>query len=203
MRLGSIETKRHILAVTARLLETTSSEHLRIVDIADDASVAVPTIYYHFESRQRLIAEAQALVFLILSEPLQGLLSRAEAALVERDGESFWDVIGNHILLGWTLGQRDDERGVLNVLRDVRSDPTTRREFDQGVKDSFLRLVNLIDEAKVVGWARPDIDTGALVVSFWAASSGQTIVSNLYLKGISPERIRDLFLDIAKCKGSL
>jgi len=201
VRLGSAETKRRILAVTAGMLETTSSERLRVVDIADEAYIAVPTIYYHFTSRKRLIAEAQALVFDNLSKPLQGIIEMAEIALANRDEIVFWEMVGKHILLGWRLGQRDDERGVLKVLRDVLSDPNTRRDFEHGVKESFARLLKLIEDAKTLGWADQSIDTSALIASFWAASSGQTIVGSSLPAHISPERIRDLFLNFAKSRG--
>ena len=196
------ETNRRILAATARMLATTPSEQLRVADIAGVAHVSVPTIYYHFESRQRLIAEAQALVYLHLSEPLHGTLSRAELALVERDEAAFWVVVGGHIMLAWSSGQRDDGRGVVKVLHDVLSDPKTQQDFNQIVDDSFTRWVGLIEEAKGLGWADQDIDIGALVASFWAASVGQTIVGNPYLTGITSERIRDLFLSFVIAKGS-
>lgn len=195
------DTRHSILAETVRRLQRTSSQQLRVNDIAEAVFVSVPTIYYHFESRQRLIAEAQAIAYLHLSEPLHGTLAVAERALAERDEVTFWEVVGNHILQAWVSGQRDDEGGVVKVLRDVLSDPKTQQDFDQIINESFTRWVSLIEEARQLGWADQDIDIAALVSSFWAASVGQTIVGNPYLMGISPERIRDLFLGFVIAKG--
>ncbi|MHB1172426.1 MAG: TetR/AcrR family transcriptional regulator [Lacisediminihabitans sp.] len=197
------ETNRRILAAAARLLETTRSDKVRVTDVAEVAHISVPTIYYHFESRQRLIAEAQAVAYLHLSEPLHGTLAVAERALQERDQAAFWEVVGNHILQAWVSGQRDDEGGVVKVLRDVLSDPMIKEDFDQIINESFTRWVGLIEEARRLGWAEQDIDIAALVSSFWAASVGQTIVGNPYLMGISPERIRDLFLGFVIAKGAV
>lgn len=202
MKNKASETMRHILAETVKMLRDTPSEHLHVTDIAEAAHVSVPTIYYHFESRQRLIAEAQAVAYLHLSEPLHGTLAVAERALQERDQTAFWEVVGNHILQAWVSGQRDDEGGVVKVLRDVLSDPKIKEDFDQIVNESFTRWVGLIEEARRLGWAEQDIDIAALVSSFWAASVGQTIVGNPYLMGISPERIRDLFLGFVIAKGA-
>jgi AcrR family transcriptional regulator len=197
------DTNRRILAAATRLLETTPSDKFHVADVAELALVSVPTIYYHFESRQRLIAEAQAVAYLHLSEPLHGTLAVAEKALVEKDEVTFWEVVGNHVLQAWVSGQRDDEGGVVKVLRDVLSDPKTKQEFDGIINESFTRWVGLIEEARRLGWAEQDIDIAALVSSFWAASVGQTIIGNPYLMGISPERIRDLFLGFVIAKGSV
>jgi len=190
------ETKRHILSVTVKLLEKTSSTNLRLVDVAKAAFVAVATIYYHFDSREQLIAEAQAITFLMLTEPLHGMFARAEVALVSGDRDDFWGAIGDHIRLSWAMGVRDDERGVLTVLRDVHSQPHTRRDFDQEVSASFSRFAHLLEEAKALGWVRKSIDARALIILFWAASPGQGLIRNLHLEAIAPERIRDMFLDI-------
>jgi AcrR family transcriptional regulator len=196
------ETNRRILDETVRMLRNTSSEQVHVTEIAEAAHVSVPTIYYHFESRQRLIAEAQAIAYFHLSEPLHGTLAAAERALREGDESAFWDVVGNHVLEACVSGQRDDEGSVLKVLRDVLSDPKTKEDFGQIINESFNQWVGLIEEARRFGWAEQDIDIGALVSSFWAASVGQTIVGNPCLMGISPERIRNLFLGFVVAKGA-
>jgi AcrR family transcriptional regulator len=200
MKIKNSQCHRSILVSTRRLLETTPSEHLRISDIAEDAHVSVPTIYYHFATRQSLIAEAQALVYQYLSEPLHQSLLLAELSILKNNEATFWRVVGRHLVLAWSSGQSDVGQGIVKVLRDVRSDPKTRNDFDVVVNDSFARWVRLFEEAQRLGWTEQGIDIGALVVSFWAASVGQSIVGNPCLMEISPERMRDLFLGFVKAR---
>lgn len=196
-------TRLHIIEAVESLLAKRRSSEIRISDVTDEADVAVQTIYYHFGSLGRLIAEAQVSLYLQTAEPLSTLLLTAEKALAERNKTAFWEVVGNHIMLAWMSGQRGDERIVVDVIREVLSDPKSEHDLDQIVSESFARWVEIIEEAKAIGWANNDIDSKALISSFWAASVGQTIVGSSPLKGISSERIRDLFLNIVITKGSM
>jgi AcrR family transcriptional regulator len=197
MKIDDSQCHHRIILATSKLLASTQSDKLRIADVAEESHVSVPTIYYHFSTRQSLISEAQAFSYFLLSEPLRESLSNAELAVFVGDETAFWKIVSRHILLAWSSGKSLDGQNVVKMLRDVRADPKTRLGFDATVNEHFARWVRLFEESQSLGWSSKEVDFGALVASFWAASVGQSIVGNASLTGISPERIRDLFLRIA------
>jgi AcrR family transcriptional regulator len=181
------------------LLERSSSE-VHLADIADQAHVGIQTIYYHFSSRNQLIAEAQASAYLRLTKPLHDYLSMAETALVEEDQSTFWSALGDNIALAWSYGQGGDQWKISKLLIDIWSDPKTQREFSELLEVQFDRWINAIEAAKPLGWIDPDIDTYALITSCWAASVGQSLFVNSSKICYSPQSIRDFFLSIAIAK---
>lgn len=167
---------------------------LRVVDVAKRASVGVPTIYYHFESRTQLIAEAQLSNYLALLEPLHGCLTRAEAALEAGDREGYVDAIGDNLVLAWKAGQHGDRWGVVRLLLDVWSDPKTQARFCTMLELQFTRWIGLAERAKALGWVDPSLDGAVLLATFWSATIGQVITSSSHVIDPSPESIRDFFL---------
>jgi len=167
---------------------------LRVVDVAKRASVGVPTIYYHFESRTQLIAEAQLSNYLGLLEPLHGCLARAEAALETEDRAGYVDAIGENLVLAWKAGQHGDRWGVVRLLLDVWSDPKTQSRFCTLLEQQFTRWIDLAERAKALGWVDPSLDGAVLLATFWSATIGQVITSSSSVIDPSPEAIRDFFL---------
>lgn len=186
--------RQHILKVTADLLTQRPARLVRIVDVAKAAYVAVPTIYYHFGSRVLLIGEAQDQIYRSISAPMHDSLDRAEAAMAAGDAFTFWEVVGDHLMLAWSSGHRRDESGVVAVLADILANPATRERFGEHVDVTFQRWARLLGRARDAGWVRPDVDAEALVAAFWAASVGQTMLGGRQVADIGPERMRDVFL---------
>ena len=167
---------------------------LRVVDVATRASVGVPTIYYHFESRTQLIAEAQLAIYLDLLEPLHGCLARAEAALEAGDRDGYVEAVGENLVLAWSAGQHGDRWGVVRLLLDVWADPKTQSRFRALLEEQFARWIELADRAKALGWVDASLDATVLLATFWAASIGQVITSGSKAIDPTPESIRDFFL---------
>lgn len=112
-------TRRHILDVTVKLLSTRSSVELRIADVARDSDVAVQTIYYHFGSFGRLIAEAQMSAYLRMAEPSRRYLNVAEVAIVEGDEEIYRKALEDNVEHLWSLTSGDDDWRISKLLIDV------------------------------------------------------------------------------------
>ena len=81
MTSGGISTRRHIVESVVKLLTQRPSREIHLADVAERAHVGVQTIYYHFDSRTQLIAEAQALTYYRLTEPFHEYITKAEKAL--------------------------------------------------------------------------------------------------------------------------
>jgi AcrR family transcriptional regulator len=191
-------TRRHIIESAEVLLAQRGSSELHLADVAELAHVGLQTIYYHFDSRTQLIAEAQASAYFRLIGPLHEYLGTAEKALVDRDEEKFWTALSENLVLAWSYGKDDDQWRITKLLVDIWADEKTRVEFRAGLEIQVERWINAINAAKPLGWIRPNLDTYALVTSCWAASIGQALFVNSATIHYTPESIRDFFVEIAR-----
>jgi AcrR family transcriptional regulator len=193
-------TRRHIIESAEVLLAQRGSSELHLADVAELAHVGLQTIYYHFDSRTQLIAEAQASAYFRLIAPLHEYLGTAEKALVDRDEPQFWHALSENLVLAWSYGKDDDQWRITKLLVDIWADEKTRIEFRAGVEIQVGRWINAINAAKPLGWIRSDLDTYALVTSCWAASIGQALFVNSESIHYTPESIRDFFVEIARAR---
>ena len=193
-------TRRHIIDVTEKMLGERPSSEIHLADIADQAHVGVQTIYYHFDSRNQLIAEAQACAYARMTQPLHEYLLIAENALLEEDQDTFWIAVGDIISLAWAHGQGGDRWRIMKLFIDIWLDEKTQREFSDALEVQFDRWINAIEAAKPLGWIDPDIDTYALITACWAASIGQSLFAGSKKICYTPQSIRDFFVHIASAK---
>jgi AcrR family transcriptional regulator len=191
-------TRRHIIEVAAAMISAAGSENFRIVDLAERANVGVPTVYYHFESRAQVIAEAQMSNYFDMAEPLHKVLSRAESALGLRDEAEFWDAIRENVTRAWASGQLDAKMGIIKLLLDVWTDPKSRDRFRALLDIQFARWVSLIEDAKSLGWLAESLDAQTVVSFFWAASVGQVITAGSAYVDIAPEAVAEFYLRLAR-----
>lgn len=195
-------TRIHILDVSARMIGEHGSKMLRVADVARQANVGIPTIYYHFKSRTQLVAEAQASIYMSMLEPMHNCLTLAESAVAAKDESTFWSAVGENLILAWRAGRPEDDWGVLKLLLDVWSDPTTQQAFSAGLEVQFDRWISTAEKAKGLGWIDEGVDAKALIVAVWSASIGQAIFSSASHLNRSPESIRDFFLHSMGAKAS-
>jgi AcrR family transcriptional regulator len=186
--------RQHILEVTSTLIRELGSEALRISEVAARANVGVPTIYYHFQSKTELIAEAQSSIYMRLLEPLHESLSRAETAASGGKQSAFWAAIGENMVMAWSAGQPDEDLAIVKLLIDVWSHPAAKREFRERLENQFDRWLKLIEQAKQRGWIDQDTDSRALIAAFWSATIGQMIIRESSLIDPTPENVRGFFL---------
>lgn len=200
MRKMQSDTRRRIIDITEKLIAEHGGSEVRITDVAKGASVGIQTIYYYFESRSHLVAEAQMTTYFRLIEPLHDLLKSAEVALSERDENRFWELIGDSLMLSWSYGKGVDRWIISKILIDIWADPRTRREFCEILDVQFERWVNVTRITKSLGWVDEATNTDALITTYWAISIGQGIFANTAKIDCSPEDIRDFFLSNARSK---
>ncbi|HEY1761086.1 MAG TPA: TetR/AcrR family transcriptional regulator [Acidimicrobiales bacterium] len=196
MSKGGVGTRRHIIEVAQAMLAETPSGDIHLADIAEGAHVGVQTIYYHFDSRNQLIAEAQAAIYQELTEPLHEYLISSEAALVAEDEEAFWAAVGSNVMLAWTYGHEGDRWKIPKLLIDISSDVKTQREFSEKLELQLERWINVIERGKELEWIDPDVDTYALITSCWAGSVGQALFANSTKIYYTPDSIRQFFIRV-------
>jgi AcrR family transcriptional regulator len=178
------------------MLAERPSADIHLADIAEGAHVGVQTIYYHFDSRNQLIAEAQAAIYQKLTEPLHEYLISSEAALAANDQAAFWSAMGDNVKLAWAYGLEGDRWKVPKLLIDIASDAKTQREFSEKLETQLERWINVIEQAKELDWIDPDVDTYALITSCWAGSVGQALFANSSKIYYTPESIQQFFMGV-------
>ena len=187
------ETRQRILDVTIAAIEKDGSRNVRIAEVANRTRVGVPTIYYHFESRTQLIAEAQMAIYQRMTQSLHVHQPRILAALAGDDREAFLNALGENTEMAWQLGQLDEKWGIVKLLLDVWSQPKVRDQFCEMLDVQFERWNDAMEHAKDLGWIDPRVDSRTLVATFWAASIGQVITSNSPHFNPSPADVRAFF----------
>jgi len=190
-------TRRHIINATESMLQERASSEIHLVDVASRADVGLQTIYYHFASRNQLIAEAQTCAYIRLVEPLHKYLLAAERALIEQSQSMFWSALGDNVMLVLTYAQSEDQWRILKLLIDIWKDGKAQREFIEAIEIQFDRWISVIESAKVIGWIKGEIDAFALVTTFWSASIGQALFASSSKTACSSQSIWDFFVNIS------
>ncbi len=200
MTSGGISTRRHIVESVVKLLAQRPSHEIHLADVAERAHVGVQTIYYHFDSRTQLIAEAQVLTYYRLTEPFHEYITTAEKALEDEDQESFWSAIGDNVALAWSFGNSDDRWRVVKLLIDISEDPTAQRQFWDSLEVQFERWIDIVEAAKLLGWVDSEIDASALVSASCAAPIGQALFAKSSKIHFTPQSMRDFVVNLAMAK---
>ena len=185
-------TKTHILNSTIELLATRSSNEIRVVDIAKRANVGIPTIYYHYSSRELLISEAQVENFRRLMSSRHQYLSEWRDAIASGDRDRFVDPFHAYHLDIASSSTIEAMWELVRVLADIRNDRTARLRFVEIHDAALEERVSICVDAQQLGWLNPDLDARAYV-----AHSGTAILGRILLEGsenfsIEPEAVHRL-----------
>ena len=192
------DTRNHILDTTSKMISENESHNIRITDVAKRSNVGVPTIYYYFESRTQLIAEAQLFSYSRRTEHLHQCLTRAEAATETKDDVAFWSAIGENLELAWSAGQGESKWDIVKLLLDVWADSGTRERFFEQLESQFKRWINAVEAAKDNGWIIRDLDSQVLISTFWSASIGQAVTDGSSQLNPTSEQVRAFFIKAAR-----
>jgi len=191
-------TKDHIVAVAAGMIAESGSDSFRILDVAKKSNVGVPTVYYHFESRNRLVSEAQLLNYEAISQPIYGVLEQVEAALAAKDEPLFTELLEQHSRLIWNAGRPENDFGVISILTDIWADATTRNVFRGRLLEEFTRWIAALELAQSFGWADGTNDAKTTIVMLWASCLGQAITVDLDPIDVSADGFRDFYMKSIK-----
>jgi AcrR family transcriptional regulator len=191
-------TREKILDVASAMIKEGGSKELRVDEVAEKANVDAATIEYFFDSRTQLIAEAQMSNYFEMIEPHHLVLARAETAAAIEDEPGFWSAIEENLRLAWCSGQVGDKWGIINLLHDVWSDPFSKGHFCELLDIQFERWINVIENAKRLGWIDQEMDAKAMITVFWSASVGQVITAGSTVLDLSPQTTRDFLMGVIR-----
>ena len=192
------KVREHILVTTVAMIAESGTDKVHVADVARRASVGIPTIYYHFDSRAKLIGEAQSVRYEQTIRPVRELMDEVESALADEDEDDFWDAVDRYVALVWTPSQVHGKYEVGTLLLDDSLDPDVRDVLFGAMNRQYRRWVDVVVEAQARGWFTPRIDGEALTSLFWSASVGQILATNSAYKTLTPEVMVGLFRDIVR-----
>jgi AcrR family transcriptional regulator len=192
------KVKQHILATTVAMITESGPVKVHVADVARRASVGIPTIYYHFDSRAKLIAEAQLVRYEETIRPVRELMDEIEVALGDENDDDFWEAVDRYVALVWTPSQVHGKYEVGTLLLDDALDSDVRDELFAAMNHQYRRWVDVVAAAQARGWFTPRVDGEALTSLFWSASVGQFLATNSAYKTLTPEMMVGLFRDIVR-----
>ena len=184
------ETRARILRAAAELVSEGPSREVRVLDVAERAHVGTPTIYYHFSSREVLLAEAQVENFFRLLGDRSGHIEVLTDAIERRDREAF--VAGYRQYLTEISAPETTERmwQLTRVLLDISADPVARARFVVAHDASLQQRIDIFSRAQERGWVDASINATAYVLE-----SGALILGRIMFDGtthqVSPEDLAD------------
>ncbi len=177
---------------TVDLLALQPSAEIRVTDIAKRANVGIPTIYYHFSSREVLISEAQVENFRQLMASRHEHMGEMRDAIDGGDQEQFTDAFHRYHLNNASAASIESMWDFVRVLADIRTDHVARRRFVEIHDAELEERVAIYADAQRLGWLNTDIDARAYV-----AHSGTAVLGRILLEGsehfsIDPEAMHQM-----------
>ncbi len=192
------KVKQHILDTVVAMIGETGSSSVHVADVARRASVGIPTIYYHFDSRARLIGEAQSVRYEETIRPVRELMDEVEKTLAGGSEDDFWDAVNRYVALVWTPRQAHGKYEVGTLLLDDSLDSDVRDEMFNVMNREYRRWVAVVVAAQDRGWFTSRVDGESLTSLFWSASVGQHLATSSAYKTLTPELMVGLFRDIVR-----
>ncbi len=189
-------TKQHILDVATQLVREVGSAGFRVADLSERANVGIPTIYYHFASREQVIAEAQLANYFTMTAGMPTYFARVSASIAEHDETAFRAALRDDMVTAWRIGGFDAQIGMMRMLIDIWADAQTKDEFLDMLDAQYARWVAMTMDAQELGWIDSAADAAMLVSFFWAASIGQAAIPHRLGLEVNPETIADYWLRV-------
>jgi AcrR family transcriptional regulator len=171
----SAATRERILTETIRALDEGGDRGVRVARVAQAAGVTQGMVTYHFETRDRLLAEAHARR---IGMTINDDVSTALALVVNATSINEF-VEGMNQLTGAVLQpeRRSDRKKRLSALSYALSDD----ELFAAMRSEFTVTVryfeNVVDTAKLRGFIRSDLDSRAIATMVMGYSFGLVLTT--------------------------
>lgn len=195
----SCETKDAIVAAALAIMEEVGSEALRVSEVAKRASVGTPTVYYYFDGRSRLIAEARAQRLGATLAKTATVVSLMENALADEDREGFLGALHRYVAHSFRPEYLEDCWESVETLVMVKKDPSVRSLAVDMILRHFESVTSMLERAEEMGWIKPSVSPVTLLYFINCAILGQiygSFFSEVELDRIDVAKLVDfVFLD--------
>ena len=170
------ETQARILDAAVEIVEARGADGLRILDVAAQANVGAPTIYYYYSNRHRLVAAAQATrLGRILSED-DSYLDDLRIALKNEDRAAFIEAAASYDALLWGPESEEAVWQALEIISSVRHEPVVRDVVAEVVNAHLSARLEIMESAQEIGWLDPNADAKVWVNFYFSACLGRVVV---------------------------
>lgn len=166
-------TRDRILAETIRALDEGGDRNVRVARVAQAAGVTQGMVTYHFDTRDRLLAEAHARR---IAKSINDDVGEALAAVIAAiSTEEF--VAGVRRLTSAVLSpdRRVDRERRLNALSYSLSDDELHAAMRSEYTETVDRFEGVFDKGKSRGFIRSDLDSRAIATMVMSYSFGLVI----------------------------
>ncbi|NBS30478.1 MAG: TetR/AcrR family transcriptional regulator [Actinobacteria bacterium] len=166
-------TRDRILAETIRALDEGGDRNVRVARVAQAAGVTQGMVTYHFDTRDRLLAEAHARR---IAKSINDDVGEALAAVIAAiSTEEF--VAGVRRLTSAVLSpdRRVDRERRLNALSYSLSDDELHAAMRSEYTETVDRFEGVFDTGKSRGFIRSDLDSRAIATMVMSYSFGLVI----------------------------
>jgi AcrR family transcriptional regulator len=174
-------THHHILEVAAEMLREGEKEHFHMAQLAERASVGVPTIYYYFASLNELVAHAQIVNYLYLSRPIHSYDEQIATSFERKDEALFWDAMNGHMEKMWRAGGFDGNFGIIRVLSDIWADEGAKTKLQGMMRNRVEYWTSTARQAQELGWVSPHLDAEVLIKVLWSAGIGHGVLGEDFI----------------------
>ena len=167
------ETRQQILDACVALIEQAGGQRLRVKDIAEAANVAIPTLYYYFNDRETLLAEAHAIRLLEIFSELDGDRSKTVEAVEAVDQHGYVEAVAEVREPYWDPAKRDTVWRYVVALTELHRDPVLFGQVARVVEERIMQRVATVAELQRLGWVTDRVDAGQWVLFYFGAVFGQ------------------------------
>lgn len=152
--------RQRILDLAVAAIDTGGEASIRVNDLAADAGVTTPVLYYHFGDRDGLVIAAQVARYSrrILAD-IEGVTIALAACTSRQEVRDTLESI-------WlrTIAGRADSRWVrMNVVGSAYARPDLERAISIAQEDLIDGIVDALEPVRERGWLRPGLDVRTAV----------------------------------------
>jgi len=171
----SAETRASILAAAVSTLRVIDVHEFRMQELARDAGVSVPTVYYHFNSLDGILVEAIFALVVEFLAPMQAAQLAMEHAVASGNHAEFLTALDAFFETSWSREAAASIHQLaphMAYFRSVAPQDYRMREIQAA---AISALVSTLESARERGWIDVEGSAMTFVVVHWTCVLGQAV----------------------------
>jgi AcrR family transcriptional regulator len=158
-----------------RMLGEMDVHDVRVQDLARRAGVAIPTVYYNFQSLDEIVAEATIALLDQFLVPIHEAVGEMEGAVDDDDFDRFRAAATSYVDEGWTRSANEKIHRLAPLIayfRQIAPGDTRLRTIQA---HEVQALIDVFTAAQGREWIDRDDDVPAFVIVHWTCMLGQAV----------------------------
>lgn len=167
--------RQRILDAAISLLDEQRSDPVTVADIAEAASVAPATLYYHFDDRAHLVAEAQAARLMRMFDLIDPPTNATLREIAEGDKDGYAAAVATSRASYWDPANREVLWGYLEAIIEIRRQPAVLERITEPLRQRLAKRVDAVADLQELGWVTDRVDPVEWVLFYFGAVFGQVL----------------------------